>query len=517
MAVPFRAKDVVVDRTEFGHPDVALVLTHLSYYYSGLSDLQLSQCFNRLNDEETDPGVIYDQWVLYEGEDNVTQSIKKWSGVNLQDYRQLTECLFPIFRYNMLVIHYFLNHFVIPREAKQFPNKLVASAWDLSSPLRSKIITGFSGTNDTQLLLPVHIRQYDLPELQKTDAIVVNNLLQPENENYQSLLINATTENILKQIIRYKETINVILDVGALFIDGTNREIAIKWLNLSDRNQVDYVVYFDCDSIVIDDRQSHSCPFVTSPASERLDRCIFYLDEIHTRGTDFKFPVGFKAAVTLGNGLTKDRFVQACMRMRKLGNGHTLTFWSSHEVHQQIEILKTNSITIDRRRSESNESINLIDILRWVYENTQQATWNGLYHWATQSLSFQRKVSAFQHIVWNDNQQVFTNSIMTDLSKECCEPEITELRSMYGAARKLQTLFEIHHKRYEHTHHHLSIETKDAVLKRLRDYGGTKQRLSQLLDEEQKRELEQELEEERQLERPPSVEPCKPIMHKEIE
>ncbi|CAF1915257.1 unnamed protein product [Rotaria magnacalcarata] len=89
---------------------------------------------------------------------------------------------------------------------------------------------------------------------------------------------------------------------------------------------------------------------------------------------------------------------------------------------------------------------------------------------------------------------------MTYLSQECCEPEIIELRT-----------------RYEHTHHDLSKETKDAVLKRLRDYGGTKQRLSQLLDEEQKRELEQELEEERQLERPPSVEPCKPIMHKEIE
>ncbi|CAF4143622.1 unnamed protein product, partial [Rotaria magnacalcarata] len=518
MAVPFRAKDVVADRTEFGHPDVALVLTHLSYYYSGLSDLQLSQCFNRLNDEETDPRSIYDQWILYEGEDDLSTCIKQWNGVNLKDFQQRTRYLFPTFRYNMLVINYFLNHFVFPREAKQFPFKLVSSAWDLSSSLRSKIITGFSGTNDTQLLLPVHTRQYDLPELQKTDAIVVNNLLQPENENYQSLLINATSENILKQIISYKVTINVILDVGALFIDGTNREIAIKWLNLSDRNQIDYVVYFDCDSIVVGDRQSHHCPFVASPASERLDRCIFYLDEIHTRGTDFKFPVGFKAAVTLGNGLTKDRFVQACMRMRKLGNGHSLTLWSSHEVHQQIKTLKNNSLIIEHKRRKGDELIKLIDILRWVYENTQQATWDGLHHWAAQSLNFQRKVSAFQHIDWNDNQQVFTNAIMTDLSKECCESEIIKLVSMYGAPKELQTLFEIHHKRYEHTHypHGLSKEIKDAVLKRLEDYGGTKQRLSQLLDEEQQRELEQELEEERQKEFPPPVEPCEPILHEEI-
>lgn len=35
MAVPFRAKDVSAELTEFGHPDVAICLTQLSYYYSG--------------------------------------------------------------------------------------------------------------------------------------------------------------------------------------------------------------------------------------------------------------------------------------------------------------------------------------------------------------------------------------------------------------------------------------------------------------------------------------------------
>jgi hypothetical protein len=37
MAVPFQAKDVPAERAEFGHPDVAIILTILSYYYSGLS------------------------------------------------------------------------------------------------------------------------------------------------------------------------------------------------------------------------------------------------------------------------------------------------------------------------------------------------------------------------------------------------------------------------------------------------------------------------------------------------
>ena len=101
--------------------------------------------------------------------------------------------------------------------------------------------------------------------------------------------------------------IQVILDVGALFTDGTNRQIAAKWLNLLDKTKIDYAVYFESNEIFVLDRFNRYHAFLTSPASELLDRCVFYLDEIHTRGTDFKFPNDFRAAVTLGDGLTKDR------------------------------------------------------------------------------------------------------------------------------------------------------------------------------------------------------------------
>lgn len=35
MAIPFKAKDVAAEMTEFGHPDVAVCFTLMSYYYSG--------------------------------------------------------------------------------------------------------------------------------------------------------------------------------------------------------------------------------------------------------------------------------------------------------------------------------------------------------------------------------------------------------------------------------------------------------------------------------------------------
>ena len=157
----------------------------------------MSQCFNRLNQSENDPEMIYNEWISLEPDDEKIESIKQWKRINLKDSQQRIGLLFPTLRHNMLIINYFLNHFVFPREAKQFPHKLVASAWDLSSSTgRANMISGFSGTNDTQLLLPAHILQCDLPNLRKTDAIVLNNLLQPENENYHCLPLGASSDVI---------------------------------------------------------------------------------------------------------------------------------------------------------------------------------------------------------------------------------------------------------------------------------------------------------------------------------
>ena len=430
----------------------------------------------------------------------------------MKDDQKTTGLLFPTLKKNMLVVNYFLNHFVFPQEAKQFPEKLISSAWDLSSDRRTKIITGFSGTNDTQLLLPIHIRQCDLPELRKTDAVVLNNLLRLENESYQSLPVSVTVDEILSELVKDEQRVHVILDVGALFVNASNRDIAVKWLRKSDKAQIDYAVYFESDSLYVGDRQNQPFPFATSPASERLERCVFYLDEVHTRGTDFKFPDGFRAVVTLGNGLTKDRFVQACMRMRKLGKSHSLKFCSSHEVDQRIRMLK--------KKSGGQELVRLADILRWVYENTQQATWDGLHHWAAQSLTFQRKIAAFQNIQWTNEQQQYTNMMMDQLFRDCVEPEVLELHWMYGMPKIMHKIAEIHRSRCHDSSIQLSSEINAVVLNRLDFYGGSKTLLAQSLDEEQERELEreieQEVEQEQQREGPTPPVPHNPTLQEEI-
>ena len=71
------------------------------------------------------------------------------------------------------------------------------------------------------------------------------------------------------------------------------------------------VVFFDdSDELSVLDRKGNVESFQTSPFARQLDLCLVFLDEAHTRGTDSKLPENFRAVVTLGANLTKDRLVQ---------------------------------------------------------------------------------------------------------------------------------------------------------------------------------------------------------------
>lgn len=144
MAVPFRAKDVAAERAEFGHPDVAIVFTVLSYYYSGLSDQQLEETFSglfKLNFAEEE----YQSWMalLPRATAPSLTSIRKLSGVNLSDFRQKYEVLFPALRKNMATINFWLGQAVFPVESKQFDLKIGCSAWDLCREDATHPTTGF--------------------------------------------------------------------------------------------------------------------------------------------------------------------------------------------------------------------------------------------------------------------------------------------------------------------------------------------------------------------------------------
>ena len=138
LAVPYRAKDVPAQRAEFGHPDVAIILTCLSYYYGGLDKEQLKTSFDILLKQD-DPSVDYDLWVR--ACPSVPESLKALSGINIKSSDQWNKHLLPLFSRNKATIDFYLSRVVFPREAKEFPEKLSCSGWDLAEK-RERLVTG---------------------------------------------------------------------------------------------------------------------------------------------------------------------------------------------------------------------------------------------------------------------------------------------------------------------------------------------------------------------------------------
>ena len=138
LAVPYRAKDVPAQRAEFGHPDIAIILTCLSYYYAGLSEEQLRLSFMILF-KQHDPSFDYDLWVR--ASLVVPESLRTISGVNVNSLAQWNNFLLPLFSRNRATIDFYLSNVVFPKEAKEFPSKLSTSGWDLAEK-KERLLTG---------------------------------------------------------------------------------------------------------------------------------------------------------------------------------------------------------------------------------------------------------------------------------------------------------------------------------------------------------------------------------------
>lgn len=312
VAVPYRAKDNPTPRSEFSHPDVVILLTSLNYYYSGLGDDDLFALYDLLMNDDN-PEANYEAWV--KTAPALPKCYRQLQGVNLMD-RALCEAeIFPPMRYSRGAIDYFLSKLVFAKECREYPHKLTASGWDLGK-IKGKPTTGFSGTNDSRYLLPLAVKQLDLPEQMHTNALVLEYLLRAENgiALVPPQIERATLDSaaLLEMINGTEEDIRVILDVGAQVIDLSNEQFARAWLEQhAENSQIQAVVFFnDVDEIVVLDRSGSIEELQRSPFIAQLDQCLVFLDEAHTRGTDLKLPVNYRAAVTLGANLTKDRLVQ---------------------------------------------------------------------------------------------------------------------------------------------------------------------------------------------------------------
>ena len=285
----------------------------LNYYYDGLTKGQLLLCFDllaKLDDGRTE----YDHWV--EPEKDIPTSLRQLKGVNTEDETQVDDYLVPLLSKNKRVVDFYLSQVVFPRAARELPEKLPTSAWDLVED-KKNFTTGFSGTNDNRYLLPTSISQEDPDFVRGTNALVLQNLLRPENDRYECTEggngERESATDSLQRLVNQDPEIRVLLDVGAQVLELRNEELARHWLSL--RLDVSAVIFFDdSDILSVLTQEGTKEPFISSPFNKQLEKCVVYLDDTHTRGTDIKFPKGTRAAVTLGPKVTKDRLVQGAYK-----------------------------------------------------------------------------------------------------------------------------------------------------------------------------------------------------------
>lgn len=283
--------------------------------------------------------------------------------------------LLTIWSLKAALVNFYLNNFVFPQYAKTFSVKLQASGWNLFPPQTKGVrVTGFSGTNDTRHQLPMLVKQADPPELAHTNAEVPYYLMAQRNREYVRMTRGTgprwTEIDLIKHLVnpqnvnmaanRHEDRIRILIDAGAQVLEHSNRDFAKAWLD----EDIDAAaaVYFDDDHRAwVLYRTGSRTPLLASPFADTLDRCVVYLDESHCRGTDLKLPVHGKAALTLGQHLTKDALVQAAMRLRLLGQSQSVTFYSPPEVHQSI---------LDRLNRSETFRPDSAAVLLWVFGQT---------------------------------------------------------------------------------------------------------------------------------------------------
>ncbi|KAH9826656.1 Protein of unknown function (DUF3645) [Teratosphaeria destructans] len=496
LAVPYRAKDSPAPRSEFSHPDVVMVLTSLSYYYHGLDDDDLFTAFQHImNSDQRD--MEYQEWI--KDSDSLPTAFRQLQGVNLKDKTQCIRELFPSLRKGKAVVDYFLSHFVFPKEMKEFPHKLSASGWDLGKRKPgSMLTTGFSGTNDSRELLPLDVAYLDLPNQKHTNATVLRHLLKPENSvHVMPVATPGTTDagHLLKTVRDLDSPIQVILDVGAQILELDNLGVAQAWLEAHPSDGVEAVVFVDNNhDICVVDRQGRVDLLRTSSYQSRMDSCLVFLDEAHTRGIDLKLPHYFRAAVTCGPRLTKDRLVQACMRLRKLGHGQTVIFCVPDDVLRKIRQIYGKPCEAE---------VDVSDILAWSISETFFDIRRCMPLWALQGERFVRH-----------------DKLWTKAQLEPGHTSLSQADALEFLEQEAQTIEDRYHPSSDQALTARLMSDIDPRVQRIaarcQEVGDSQQDSAGFL-EEQERELSPEVEQERQIQRAPPARPAKHRLHSDVE
>jgi len=479
LAVPFRACDTPSERSEYGHPDMAIGLTILAYYYRGLTPDAVKNAFKLLL--ECGPAAqkdIYNSWFELSRPEMDTDQIESLDDVrkvDLSNEHQLLS-LVEFYQFNMETINFWLNHCVFPSETTQFPQKIIGNAWHLADNRQGRA-NGFSGTNENHLVLPLQVKQnMQIKQLAATNGKMLELIL--DHPTYISIS-QVAWESVLNVAI--DSSVDALIDCGALTAGASNVDIAAYLLERIPLGSFKGVIFFDSSQqawCILDYRGQ--MPMAQSPIREH--ECFAFFDEARSRGSDLKLKENAVALLTLGPAITKDKLMQGAGRMRLLGRGQSIKICGYTEVTQKIKALQ-----IARSNGSRSKKVSIKALMEWVLQNTAKATEDALPEWADQGMIFAT--------CGTNPDDAFFDDVFT-------------LQSFYSSAMHTKSAttvmhdsVETHMSRVHGTMSPEQSELKEGIIKFASEYGQEIQVIASALDEEYERELEREVEKEKEIER----------------
>lgn len=276
LAVPFQAADVPTEKSEFSHPDKGILVTILSYYYSGLTMEQFAAAAEKLLTlGPCSQNAYYSLWFSSVKESltpDVAESIDSPIKIDTTNSVRM-KFLYEAYRFCTETINFWLNAFVIPNDSIQYPQKIMSSAWSL--PGQHSI--GFSGTNDSKSLLPLSVKQNEAPvsKLLATNASMIQKLME---------VAEISKLEVSSEIPLWKGLIDQVLTdnlTGSLLAGVANKDAAMEILSHSkfNRDKFTGVVFFETKSspgtpngqwMVLDIETGLSLPRSKSPKKDRV-------------------------------------------------------------------------------------------------------------------------------------------------------------------------------------------------------------------------------------------------------
>ena len=175
-----------------------------------------------------------------------------------------------------------------------------------------------------------------------------------------------------------------------------------------------------------------------------------------------------------------------CMRMRKLGHGHSVMFFAPPEVDHRIRSLPA---------SEDSQSTITAKVIRWVIQETWSDIQRWAPRWAQQGMTHKSQYETLSRFLRNEitPKQLATSWLL---------PEIKSLTDLYAPRHYSNTSCS-------------TMELDDGIRRRFESLGVSSLPDSRL-DEEQERQVSREIERERETERPPVAKPADHSLHPDV-